>query len=154
MLWAEITSNHKRILVGVCYRSPSQSSIQIDNFIISLEDSLSVATTGLNSSVILLGDFNDRCTHWLSDHKDSQRGLKLVNLVDTFNMHQLIDTPTRNNNLLDQIFTDSPGYFFDVGVLPPKNNLDHGVVYGSFNFSYPKRNHIKRKVWLFDEGNY
>ena len=24
MLWAEITSNHKRILVGVCYRSPSQ----------------------------------------------------------------------------------------------------------------------------------
>ena len=154
MLWAEITSNHKRILVGVCYRSPSQSSIQIDNFISSLEDSLSVATTGLNSSVILLGDFNDRCTHWLSDHKDSQLGLKLVNLVETFNMHQLIDTPTRNNNLLDLIFTDSPGYFFDVGVLPPIDNLDHGVVYGSFNFSYPKRNHIKRKVWLFDEGNY
>ena len=103
MLWAEITSNHKRILVGVCHRSPSQSSIQIDHFISSLEDSLSVATTGSNSSVFLLGDFNDRCTHWLSDHKDSQLGLKLVNLVDTFNMHQLIDTPTRNNNLLDLI---------------------------------------------------
>ena len=54
MLWAEITSNHKRILVGVCYRSPSQSSIQFDHFISSLEDSLSVATTCLNSSVILL----------------------------------------------------------------------------------------------------
>ena len=125
MLWAEITSNHKRILVGVCYRGPSQSSIQIDNFISSLEDSLSVATTGLNSSVILLGDFNDRCTNSLSDHKESQLGLKLVNLVVTFNMHQLIDTPTRNNNLLDLIFTDSPGYFFDVGVLPPIDNLDH-----------------------------
>ena len=72
---------------------------------------LSVATTGLNSSVILLVDFNDRCAHWLSDHKNSQLILKLVNLVDTFNMHQLIDTPTRNNNLLDRIFTDSPGYF-------------------------------------------
>ena len=34
-------------------------------------------------------------------------------------MHQLIDTRTRNNNLLDLIFTDSPGYFFDAGVLPP-----------------------------------
>ena len=99
MLWAEITSNPKRILVGVCYRSPSQSSIQIDNFISSLEDSLSVATTGLNSSVILLGHFNDICIHWLSDYKDSQLSLKLVNLVGTFNMHQLTDTPTRNNNL-------------------------------------------------------
>ena len=69
-------------------------------------------------------------------------------------MHQLIDTPTRHNNLLDLIFTDSPGYLFDVGVLPPIDNLDHGVVYVSFNFSYPKRNHMKRKVWLFDEGNY
>ena len=54
MLWAEITSNHKRILVGMYCRSPSQSSFQIDNFINSLEDSLSVATTGLNSPVIYL----------------------------------------------------------------------------------------------------
>ena len=112
----------------MCYISPRQSSSQIDNFISSLEDSLSVATTGLNSYIILLGYFIDRCTHWLSDNKDSQLGLKLVHLVNTFYMYQLIDKPTRNNNLLDLIFTAPPGYIFDVGVLPPIDNLDHGVV--------------------------
>lgn len=154
LLWAEIKLRNHSLLVGVSYRPPNQTAQEIELFIEGLYDSLDSITGSLNQSIVLLGDFNDRCVNWDSDHRDSEVGLKLVNLVASMNLFQLVTTPTRNNNLLDLLITDSPGYFMDIDTLDPIDDLDHRVIYGTFNIVTPKSHNIKRKVWLYDRANY
>lgn len=154
MLWVEITLRNHNVLVGVCYRPPNQSAQDVDVFIDGLQDTLESITGPANQSIVLLGDFNDRCTAWDSDHVNSELGQKLVNLVASLNLFQLIQTPTRNENLLDLLITDSPGYFTDVDTLSPINDLDHHVIHGTLALSTPKAYSFKRKVWLYELGNY
>lgn len=154
MVWVEVRLNNHKVLVGVCYRPPNQNVQEIDTFIEGLHDCLDSIIGPPNQSIVLLGDFNDRCKVWDSDHKESELGLKLYNLIASLNMLQLIQKPTRNDNLLDLLITDSPGYFVDVDVLEPINNLDHRVIHGTLNFTPPKAYSFKRKVWLYDQGNY
>lgn len=154
LLWVELKFYNHSVLVGVCYRPPNQCAADVDAFIDNLNNSLSSIVGGRNQSVILLGDFNDRCHVWDSDHSDSEIGLKLVNLVRSHNMFQLINKPTRNNNLLDLLITDSPGYFLVADTLPPIDNLDHSIIYGTLNLTPPKIPSYKRKVWQYDRGNW
>ena len=154
MLWVELKLGSYRILLGVCYRPPNQSSDQIESFIELLSDTLYAIPSRPNQSLILMGDFNDRCTSWDSDHSDSELGLKLVNLVSSLNMSQLITKPTRNTKLLDLLITDSPDYFTDVDVLPVIDNLDHRIIHGTFAVTRPKMHNFTRKVWQYDQGNF
>jgi hypothetical protein len=60
-----------------------------------------------NQPFILLGDFNDMCSFWKSDHADGEIGLSLYNLLKSFrNLSQLISEPTRGNNILDLLITN------------------------------------------------
>ena len=117
-------------------------------------DSLSSISGKTNQSVVLMGDFNDRCTSWDSDHSESELGRRFVNLIDSLNMFQLIRSPTRNANLLDLLITDSPGYFTDVDIMPPIDNLDHCIIHGTFAVIPPKHHTFTRKVWQYERGNY
>ena len=40
ILWVEITLNSKKVMVGVGYRPPGMTSLQIDDFLLSLNDQL------------------------------------------------------------------------------------------------------------------
>lgn len=154
LLWIEIKLPTHTLLIGTCYRPPNQSADQTDDFIDSLNSSLSSLSYSQNQSMILLGDFNDRCTAWESDHRDSELGLKLYNLVKSFNLFQLITQPTRNDHLLDLLITDSPGYFMDVDTLPPIDNLDHSIIQGLFKVVHPKPQVVKRKIWQYNLANF
>lgn len=154
IIWVEIKLGHCVFLVGVCYRPPNQNAEQIDTFMEGLHDSLYPITGHAKTSVVLLGDFNDRCTSWDSDHSKSELGLRLFRLIQSLNMFQIIDGPTRNENLLDLIITDSPAYFTEVDILSPFDNLDHSVISGLIMVTYPKEPKIKRKIWQYHLGNY
>lgn len=154
LLWIEVKLRAHALLIGTCYRPPNQSAQQASDFIDSLNNSLSTLCYSPNQTVILFGDFNDRCTAWESDHRDSELGLRLFNLVKSLNLFQLITQPTRNNNLLDLLITDSPGYFMDIDSLPPFDNLDHNIIYGMFKVVHPKRQPIQRKIWQYNLGNF
>ena len=154
ILWVEIKLGTHSILLSVCYRPPNQTAEQVDSFIDLLTDTLYSIPGKQNQSVVVMGDFNDRCTSWDSDHRDSELGLKLVNLINSLNMFQLITKPTRNNNLLDLLITDSPGYFTDIDVMPSIDNLDHRIIHGTFAIDRPKSHTYTRKIWQYDQGNY
>lgn len=145
MLWVELKLPNHNVLVGVCYRPPNQSSEDINVFLECLHDSIASIQGSANQSIVLLGDFNDRCVTWDSDHRDSELGLKLVNLVNSLNMFQLIQSPTRNNHLLDLLITDSPGYFTTVDILNPIDGLDHCIIYGTLNKTNPRQRAINEK---------
>ena len=81
LLWLEIKTNQKRILVGVCYRPPGQSRDDQNLFFLSLENSLESAKLTCPDIVLLLGDFNDRCIDWNLPRAQSEIGDKLSNIV-------------------------------------------------------------------------
>ena len=141
-------------LICVWYRLPGQSVSQVDTFVDSFYDSVSLAAANNNSSSILLGDFNNRCQPWDSDHNNSELKLKLVNAVKRYDMTQLINEPTRNQYILDLSITDSLDYIVESGVLPPIPNLDHSIIYCHVKTSYSKNSILSRQIWLYDEGDY
>ena len=96
-----------------------------------------------NVVTLLLGDFNDRCTNWTSDHRDSELGLKLGNLFESYNLSQLINTPTRGDNLLDFLATDVPAYFTNVDILDEISGFDHKIIHGSMSILRPQHKQIE-----------
>lgn len=154
MLWVELKLNNKVFFVGSCYRPPNQAAQDIENFTDCLYDSLLTITSSHNHCVVLMGDFNDRCINWRSDHSNSELGTKLVDLVDSLNLFQLVRNPTRNGNLLDLLITDCPAYFTDVGTLNPIDELDHCIVHGSLAITPPKFHTIQRRIWQYNHGNF
>ena len=87
-----------------------------------------------------MGDLNDRCLTYDSPHPDSELGTRLLDLVVTNNLFQIIDEPTHitstSSSLLDLIITDSPGYILDSGVLAPIGDPYHSTVFCKFQIQY------------------
>jgi hypothetical protein len=92
----------------------------------NLNDSMELAFQSKPESIFLLGDLNDSCQKWDSDHNKSELGLKLYDFVNSNDLHQLITEPTHIDwrgtaNILDLLITDSPGYILNQNqhLLPP-----------------------------------
>ena len=60
-LLCEVSINNKKGYVTVLYRSPSQNSLEFDNFILNFEMVLSDINPSNPHFSIILGDFNARC---------------------------------------------------------------------------------------------
>ena len=107
---------------------------------------------------MITGDFNDKCVTWTDDHTESELSNKLVDLINTCNLHQIIDEPTRitanSASLLDIIITDSPGYIMDSGTLPPLSNLDHSCSYCKLKIRYLKETMYQRNIWDYKNADF
>ena len=78
LLWLELHTNSKTVLVGVCYRPPGQSTDEQSNFFSKLETSIENVKIACPDNIVLLGDFNDKCTDWHMPHTQSEVGNKLL----------------------------------------------------------------------------
>ena len=114
VLWVELRLKNKRVLFATCYRPPGATALQVDNFIDKFSTQVENAMNENADALIMVGDFNDRCTHWDDRHERSEMGLKFYDYLNDLNLFQLVDEPTRitedSASLLDLIITDSPGY--------------------------------------------
>ena len=157
-LWVEFRLKYGLVLLGVYYRPPGQYAADRDLFIDELDLSITKALECNPKTLIITGDFNDRCQSWNTDHSDSDLGLRLVNILSQNNLFQLINEPTRVNNvsesLLDLMITDSPGYVLNSGILPPISTSDHSVVFCTFSISHRVDHPFKRKIWDFKKANF
>ena len=99
-LWVELAlPNSKPFLTCTLYRPPTSKSEWIDLF----EEELSIAqTTGLE--IIVMGDFN------LDQYTNTNR--KWLNLIELFDLSQLISQPTRvtetSSTIIDHVYTSHP----------------------------------------------
>ncbi len=64
LLWVELRLGNKKVMFGTCYRPPGMTSLQVDSFIDSFGSQTENALNENPDSLIIVGDFNDRCTHW------------------------------------------------------------------------------------------
>ncbi len=157
-LWVELRFKNKKVLFATCYRPPGATALQVDSFIDSLSQQIESAQNDNPDALILVGDFNDRCTHWDDRHESSEMGLKFYNYLKDVNLFQMIDEPTRitdkSASLLDLIITDSPGYLDNVNQLPPIGDLDHNIVYGYLNFVVDRPGNVTRTVWHYNRADF
>ena len=149
MLWIENTVDRNKIIFGVCYRPPGQNLQDRTIFLDGLSHVFETIHDKYKKPFILVGDFNDRCFNWTDDHKNSELGLELVNMIDSFNLKQMIMQSTRNDSLLDLIITNCPLHFRETGVADPIDDLDHWPIYGHLTFSYPKKTNYYRTIFNF-----
>jgi hypothetical protein len=159
LMWIELKLANKKILVGCCYRPPGQLVEEVDLFISDLTDSLELALASNPESLFLLGDFNDSCNQWESDHNHSELKLKLYDLINTFDLHQTVREPTHildnSANILDLLITDSPGYIINQGqnLLPPIGSI-HQIVQAVLQIQYKRDKAYTREIWNFKKGDY
>lgn len=152
---------NKVVLFAAGYRQPGTNREKVNAFLSDFQSSLDKAIDCHPETLIILGDFNDRCTKWVSDHKvvGSELNNDFVDLLHLNNLFQLIDEPTRygtnTNTVLDLLITDSPGYIINSGVSPPLlHNLDHCTIYGTLHFVRNNDVAYHRQVWVYDNADF
>jgi hypothetical protein len=160
-MWIELSLQKKKVVIGVGYRPPRQSLEEVENFLDHFQTSLTAIMARAPESIIVMGDFNDRCTTWDSVHELSNLKNDFFDMINVSDMVQLINEPTHwathangvTESLLDLIITDSPGYVIKSEVLPPLCS-NHATLYLEFKISYPRNKSYVRHVWDYEKGNY
>ena len=138
-IYIKILSCNVSTVFGVCYRPPNQPANQRDLFLDGFGNQLTALSTNSKTSFHIMGDFNDRCDQWTSDHSESELGLLLVNLLYEFNLNQLVIEPTRGRHILDLLITSSHPNDCIVNVIESFDNLDHDIVTCTLNLCYKKQ---------------
>ena len=158
LLLLEVNFQHKRTLIGTCYRPPGSNANEATNFIENFQTVLNNLLFDNPDSFFILGDFNDHCLVWDDDHRQSELGLKLVQLVNSNNLFQVITEPTHikpnSSTLLDLIITDSPGYITESGVSSPIGDPYHCLIHCSINFNTAHQKCYSRLIWRYNFGDF
>ena len=157
-LWIKVILNKFIYLLGTYYRPPGQNGQNKELFMQSLSKSFSAAAELNCSTLIIMGDFNDRCDNWHSDHSHCDLGLQLYNMIERNSLVQLINSLTRTTDttsyLLDLLITDQPNTISDIQILPPISTCDHSIISCKVNTPVVKTVHHKRTVWDIKSCNF
>ena len=120
----------------------------------SIEDSIGLAFDTNIQNILLTGDFN-------IDTLKENSNKKIRDLCQQFNFDQLINAPTHytenSSSIIDMIFTSNKNNIILSGVGEPfleQNIRYHCPVCCVLNFIKPASPSFKRKVYLFDRGDY
>ena len=108
--------------------------------------------------IILTGDSDSKAKQWWPDGEETNEGVLLNQLIESFSMTQLLDQPTHilanSSSLIDLIITDQIDMFVDFGLLPsPRDKSHHEIIHGKLNLAAPLPPPYKRRVWDYNEAN-
>ena len=149
-LWVEISIKNKMHLKGTFYRPPNSTNAILS----SIEDSIGLAFDTNISNILITGDFN------LDILKDNS-SQKVRDLCQQFNFEQIINEPTHftenSSSLIDLILTSNRNTILLSGVGEPfleQNIRYHCPVFCVLTFSKPLAPLYKRRVFIYDRGNY
>jgi len=147
-VWLELRFKNYKVLDGTFYIPPSSSDAVWNNFSHSIE----LAINCNFNQLIMVGDFND--------NQLNQSNLRMSNVLTQFSLHQLITTPTyfteHSSTLLDLIITDNANgvVYSEVGPSLLDQVRYHCPTLGLLNIEKQSPKPFKRKVYLYDRGDY
>lgn len=157
-VWAKATFNGSSHYFGCWYKDPESP---IENIKLLREQLSKIQTQSPKNkipNIHLLGNFNFPSIDW--DTKTGKNGKVLsqtdgqafVDILNDHHIEQLIDFPTRGENVLDLMLTTLPSQICDIN--SPDKLSDHEVI--SCNlcvFTKPTKT-VKCKFYLYNKGNY
>ena len=136
-LLCELSINNKKSYVAVLYRSPSQNSLEFDNFILKFEMMLSDINSSNPHFSIILGDFNERSSNWWQGDTQTSEGSRIDYLTTSSGFQQIISEPTHilknSSSCIDLIFTDQPNLITDSGTNPSLHPNCHHITFCKIN---------------------
>ena len=108
--------------------------------------------------MVLLGDFNAKCTNWYKHDKTNFEGIVLENISSQCGLYQVINEPTHilenSSSCIDLIFTSQPNLITESGVHPSLHpNCHHQVIYAKFNLKVHYPPPYEREVWHYKEAD-
>lgn len=131
-LWILVNINNIKVAFGVVYRPPKLKISTLD----MLEEALT-HIIGECDNIVLAGDLNVDFSK-----KESYNSTYLRNILDCFNLNQLIQEPTRitdtSSTLIDIICTDQPEKVIECGTIDLLNITDHFLTYAIFEYTTVK----------------
>lgn len=126
----KLNTDHTTVILVNIYRPSSTSLTAL--FYDQLSDYLSEICSTQSSPVILCGDYN------CPGNKPGTITKKLEDILDSHNFTQHVHKPTRQNNLLDILATNTPHLINSTSVISSHNISDHSLVKSSLNLTKPR----------------
>ena len=148
-LWIELTVNHRKLLIGGIYRPPNSNNTHWH----LLEQSFDQAFNLSFDNILITGDFN---INLLTHNAD-----KMNHLITSYQAEQLITAPTH--------FTEHSQSLIDLMIVKDKEHIISSFVSDPFvpdliryhcpivtilKFSKHIQHTFKRRIWLYDKGDY
>ena len=151
-LVTELRIGKKKCFFICLYRSPSQTSEELEDFCTDLNLFLSNINDINPAYSVIIGDFNARSPQLRALDKENNEGRKISFLTSSAGYSQLIDQPTHitkeTSSCIDPIFTSNPSFISASGVeLSLYEKFHHNLIYGKINFNAPLPPPYIREVW-------
>ena len=152
-LVCEIRPSLKRKLLIVVFYRPPDSNL---DYLKELKKSFRLANQARFDQLVVCGNFNLPHIDW--EFGTATTGDSIHNyftkLVRDNYLWQMIDFPTRNNNMLDLILTNIPEKISDIHGFDDILNTNHKLVSFALDFNIPKKFKTKRFVYNFKKANW
>ena len=154
ILWVQLVLQHKKHLYICAFYRPHVSDQESLN---QLELSLQRGNLTKNPKMIICGDFN------LPDWDWTDRTLKkptsypslhnqFLELIDDLGMEQMVKQPTRDDNILDLVVTNTPHLIPRLEIMPGLG--DHDIVYFEYNTKMSLNIRKPRPVPIYKKANW
>ena len=105
-------------------------------------------------AVILLGDFNWHSESWLGSNKTTDAGVHAEGVFVSRGLEQLVDLPTRGENMLDLIITDIHASSVKVSDREQIGKSDHCVLIADVALSLAREPRTTRTIWNYAEADW
>ncbi len=148
-IWIELHTNQRKLLIGGIYRPPDSNN----NHWTLLQESIDRAFNQVCDNILVTGDFN------INVHNSTSN--KISRLISSYNAEQLISTPTHytehSSSLIDLMFvkhTNQVITSFVADPFIPDLIRFHCPIVTVMKFNKPKTSTYKRRIWLYDRGDF
>ena len=157
-VWVKVFANKTSHYVASWYRQPGGTSEDFQLFRDQLDHIRNQHKGKKLPSVHVLGDFNFRDIDWPDRLNKSgsalsrSEGQMLIDIMNNHSLEQLVHFPTPEKNTLDLLLSSLPGQFQDIH--SPDKLSDHDIVAGTFKSCHSPIKKLRRKVFLYQKGDY
>ena len=155
MIWASVyIKSYPTLYLGAFYR-PHHGISLLDKQCLNELD-LPISRLPNNCHIILAGDFNLPDVDWSNKFVNPQcrystLSNQLINITLDHNLHQVVTSPTRENYILDLVFTNVPFLVQNASILPGLS--DHDMVSVEILISPVKLKHTAKKYFCIKKEN-
>ena len=145
--YIQLNLQSHKVVIGIIYRPPSQSAAT-DNQLYE-----QIAEICCENETVIFGDFNLPIRRW-GDTLNAHTGLSLyANLLES-SLYQLVEQPTRGENILDLVFTTNENIVRNIKVGPEFSSSDHRVITFSIQENKSVVKESKVKVPDYQRANF
>ena len=153
LAWAKLSLKRAPDLHVAASYMPYRNS----DVITQLDESLTKLNSGKAKHILLAGDFNCPGINWdtnttTENCQDKKIQEHLIEVSNNHNLTQIHREPTRQNNLLDLVFTSNPTLVKSSTNIPGIS--DHDIVITDFDIKPRYQRQPKRKIYKYNKADW